>query len=104
MEQWGGRPFVSKPTKVLHSDSSDNGWGGINPHTGQFVQKYWREESYLHINVKEMKAAIHTVQSLAKANDKVLLCVEKQEIFYYLQKGGGERILSTNSYSHFGIG
>ena len=93
MEKWGGRPFVSKPTKVLHSDSSDKGWGGINPHTGKFVQTYWIEESYLHINVKEMKAAINTVQSLAKANDKVLLCVDNQVIFYYLQKGGEKESL-----------
>ena len=104
MEKWGGRPFVSKPTKILHSDSSDKGWGGINPHTGQFVQEYWREESYLHINVKEMKAAINTVQSLAKPNDKVLLCVDNQVIFYYLQKGGGGKTPSINSYNHFGIG
>ena len=69
--------------------------GGINPHTGQFVQEYWREESYLHINVKEMKAAINTVQSLAKPNDKVLLCVDNQVIFYYLQKGGEEKPLQS---------
>ena len=40
-----------------------------------------------------MKAAINTVQSLAKANDKVLLCVDNQVIFYYLQKGGEKESL-----------
>ena len=100
LSQWKGRPFITKATKVLHSDSSDRGWGGINPHTGQFVQEFWREKSPLHINVKEMMAAINTVKSLAKPNENVLLCVDNQVIFYYLQKVAVEKILSTNSCSH----
>jgi hypothetical protein len=91
LDKWEGRPFVVKPTRVLHSDSSDNGWGGIDPKTGQFVQEFWREQSLLHINVKEMMAAINTVQSLAKPAETVLLCVDNQVIFYYLQKGGGRK-------------
>ena len=91
LEKWGGRPFLEKPTRTLHSDSSDLGWGGIDPTSGKFVQEYWREKSYLHINVKEMAAAINTVQSLSKPNENVLLCVDNQVLFYYLQKGGGRK-------------
>jgi hypothetical protein len=91
LESWGGRPFVAKPSRTLHSDSSDTGWGGIDPASGQFVQEFWRENSHLHINVKEMAAAINTVQSLAKPGENVLLCVDNQVLFYYLQKGGGRK-------------
>jgi hypothetical protein len=91
MEKWEGRPFVTKPTRVLHSDSSDRGWGGIDPATGKFVQEFWREKSDLHINIKEMGAAVNTVKSLSQPGENVLLCVDNQVLYYYLQKGGGRK-------------
>lgn len=44
----------------------------------------------MHINVKELKAAIHTVMSLAKKNQTILLAVDNQVTFYYLTKGKEE--------------
>ena len=67
------------------------GVGGIDLVSGKFVQEFWREESDLHINVKEMGAAINTVKSLAKPGENILLCVDNQVLFYYLQKGGGRK-------------
>ena len=58
-------------------------------------QEFWREKSALHINVKELEAAINTVKSLAKRHEKVSLCVDNSVTFAYLRKGGG-RIPSLN--------
>ena len=91
--QLGGRPFSSNPNQELHSDSSDNAWGGLDPKSGQFIKDFWRQESILHINVKELKAAVQTVMGLAKKNQTVLLAVDNQVTFYYLTKGGGERVI-----------
>ena len=104
MENWSGRPFPVKATRVLHSDSSTLGWGGLDPRTGEKIQEFWREEKVLHINVKEMEAAINTVRSLAKPGETVQLCVDNQVIYYYLQKGGGRKILSIKCSSHFSFG
>jgi hypothetical protein len=38
-----------------------------------------------------MLAAINTVKSLGKPNENILLCVDNQVLFYYLQKGGGRK-------------
>jgi hypothetical protein len=43
----------------------------------------------LHINVKKFQAAIHTIQSLAKEKQTVLLFVDNQVTYFYLVKGGG---------------
>ncbi len=91
LNQWSGRPFVQKASQVLHSDSSTNGWGGLDVKTGKFVQEFWREKSDLHINVKEMAAAINTVKSLGKKGETICLCVDNQVIYYYLSKGGGKK-------------
>ena len=99
--KWTGRPFYQKPTRVLHSDSSDFAWGGLDIHSGEKVQEYWRQRSHLHINQKEMEAAIGTVQSLAKPGETVELNVDNKVLFYYLNKGGEEKIPSTSFYSHF---
>ena len=91
LDTWSGRPFLVKPTRTLHSDSSDRAWGGLDISSGDLVQEFWRNKSSLHINYKEMAAAINTVRSLAKKNENVLLCVDNQVLFYYLQKGGGRK-------------
>ena len=59
------------------------------------VHEFWREKHILHINVKELHAAVNTVMALAKKNDKVLLSVDNSVVYWYLQKGGG-RIPSLN--------
>ena len=89
MEKWTGRPFPKKATRILHSDSSDFAWGGVDSTTGEKVQEYWREKRFLYINQKEMMASISTVRSLAKPHETVELNVDNQVIYYYLSKGGG---------------
>ena len=96
LDSWSGRNFPQKAGKILFSDSSDWGWGGLNPNTGEQIQEYWREQSHLHINLKEMLAAINTVKSLSKAHENVELNVDNQVIYYYLQKGGGRK----NPFNH----
>eukprot|EP00667_Euglena_gracilis_P006679 EG_transcript_6737 len=91
LDTWGGRPFPQNATRELHSDSSTHAWGGLDIHTGEIVQEFWRKDSILHINVKELSAAISTVKSLSKPGETVSLSVDNQVIYYYLTKGGGRK-------------
>jgi transcriptional regulator of met regulon len=96
MEEWKGRKFQGKaPVRVLHSDSSQKAWAGVDVTSGSLVQEFWREQQVLHINVKEVEAAINTVKSLAKPREHVCLKVDNSVTFYYLKKHGG-RIPSLN--------
>ena len=63
--------------------------------TGTFVQDFWREKRTLHINYKELEAAVATVKSLARPGETVNLCVDNTVAFSYLKKWGG-RIPSLN--------
>ena len=96
MEQWKGRSFLGKiPVRELHSDSSQEAWAGVDITSGTTIQEFWRNKSGLHINVKELEAAINTVKSLAKKKEHVSLKVDNSVTFAYLSKGGG-RIPSLN--------
>jgi hypothetical protein len=87
---WAGRPFLDKiPLRHLHSDSSNHAWAGLDIKKGTVVQEFWREKGVLHINVKELIAAVETVKSLAKTKEMVHLSVDNSVAFAYLKKGGG---------------
>ena len=87
---WKGRQFLDKVVvRKLHSDSSNTGWAGVDIVTGSIVQEFWREKDGLHINVKELQAAINTVKSLAKTKEVVHLSVDNSVSFAYLNRGGG---------------
>ena len=95
---WKGRTFQGKvPCRQFHSDSSDWAWGGLHPLTGESVQEFWRDQKGLHINVKELSAAILTVKSLAIPGEKIQLCVDNSVAFSYLKKGGG-RLPQFNAF------
>ena len=97
MEQWKGRTFQGKaPVRILHSDSSQEAWAGVDVNNHQVVQEFWREKRTLHINVKELEAAINTVKSFARPKEKVSLSVDNSVTYHYLRKGGG-KIPSLNS-------
>ena len=83
-------------TRNLHSDSSNHAWAGIDVKNGQIVQEFWREKNGLHINVKELDAAIQTTKSLAKPGEMVHLFVDNSVAFAYLTRGGG-RLPHLNS-------
>ena len=87
MLEWDGRKFLDKlPSVTLHSDSSQWAWAGLKVNTQEIVQDFWREEASQHINWKELKAAIFTVQSFATPGDKIMLCVDNVVTFAYLSK------------------
>ena len=70
MEMWKGRNFQGKiAVRELHSDSSQEAWAGVDITNGSVIQEFWRDKSGLHINVKELEAAINTVKSLAKPGE-----------------------------------
>jgi hypothetical protein len=96
MTSWKGRNFQGRATvRELHSDSSQEAWAGVDATSGALVQEFWRDKRHLHINVKELEAAINTVQSLAKPGEHITLKVDNSVTFAYLTKGGG-RIPSLN--------
>ena len=75
--------------KTLHSDSSDQAWAGVDLQNNLVVKEFWRHQIHLHINQKELLAAVNTVKSLAKPKDNVLLTVDNQVTYWYLRKKGG---------------
>ena len=90
MIQWTGRPFFTKENRlVLHSDSSHFQWAGINLATQEIIQDWWRDKVSLHINHKELLAAMSTVKSFAPPKSKITLCVDNIVTFSYLSKSGG---------------
>ena len=85
---WDGRAFGStKTTRFLASESSQESWAGLDLKTGKAIQEFWRGEKILHINLKELRAAVNCVMSLAQKRDKVHLLVDNSVTFYYLKKG-----------------
>ena len=53
------------------------------------MQDFWGENKSLHINLKELEAAAHTVRSLAKPKERVVLHVDNSVTYSYLSRGGG---------------
>ena len=90
LKTWEGRTFQGNASvRKIHSDSSDFGWGAIDLNSGRCLQEFWRSEKGLHINVKELRAAISAVQGLAKPGEVVHLAVDNQVAYSYLKRGGG---------------
>jgi hypothetical protein len=97
LRSWEGRSFNSQcSVRKIHSDSSDLGWGAIDLSSGAQLQEFWRSEKGLHINIKELKAAIAAVQSLARPGENVFLSIDNQVAYSYLRKEGG-RLPKFNS-------
>jgi len=89
--QLAGLPFLDTPiTRRVESDSSDFVWGGLDIDDGRrLVHAFWRE--VLHINVKELRAAIATIKSLAVEGDHVLLQVDNSVTYVHLLRPLGGR-------------
>ena len=89
---WQGRKMEGKiPIRTLHSDASNHGWAGVDLETGAKIQEFWRGQDGLHINTKELHAAISTIRSLAKPGEKVHLSVDNTVAWSYLRRGGGRK-------------
>ena len=71
--------------------------GGPGHRYRALIQEYWRDEGSLHINIKELRAAMASVQALAKEGEIVNLSVDNAVSYYYLKKGGGNCPISTPS-------
>ena len=84
-----GRKFQTIPSRSLHSDSSQEGWGGLDPSSGAMVHDFWRQKRTLHINYKELEAAVATVKSLAQPGESIKLSVDNTVAYSYLKKWGG---------------
>jgi hypothetical protein len=91
-----GRKFFTPPSRNLHSDSSQEGWGGLDPESGALVHDFWRHQRTLHINYKELEAAVATVKSLARPGESIKLSVDNTVAYSYLKKWGG-RVQGLNT-------
>ena len=86
---WEGRQFQHRATiRRLQSDASQTGWAGVDLTENRQIQEFWRDQQGLHINIKELHAAIQTVKSLAKPKEQVNLSVDNTVAYSYLKKGG----------------
>ena len=89
LQNWKGRPLGERlPHRTIHSDSSDYCWGAKDITTGNVTMEYWRNQRHLHINTKELGAAVQAVQALGQKGDHISLCVDNLVAFHYLRKGG----------------
>jgi len=99
----GGKTLSTKTNKNPALRFKRPGLGGINPVSGEKVQEYWRQKSSLHINYKEMLAAMDTVRSLSKPNDVPELNVNNQVLHFSLTKGGGKKPFQSNLATIFPV-
>jgi hypothetical protein len=96
LKDWQGRQMDGRvAVRTLHSDSSDLAWAGVDVGSNRVVQEWWRENKTLHINVKELSAAVQTAQAFARKGEKVLLKVDNAATYYYLKKGVAGYPIST---------
>jgi hypothetical protein len=51
----------------------------------------------LHINIKELSAAVQVVKTLAKEGEHITLGVDNLVAYHYLRKGGGGYHNSTST-------
>ena len=91
-----GRKFFTPPSRNLHSDSSQEGGGGLDPESGALVHDFWRHQRTLYINYKELEAAVATVKSLARPGESIKLSVDNTVAYSYLKKWGG-RVQGLNT-------
>jgi hypothetical protein len=91
VREWPGRRFLSPspPNRHLASDSADYGWGGVDITEKRVVHDFWFHRHALHINRKELDAAIATTMAFARPGETVLLKVDNATAYWYLKKEGG---------------
>ena len=61
--------------------------GGAGHVYGKIGAEFWREKKTLHINYKELEAAVATIKSLANPGEVVELCVDNTVAYSYLKNG-----------------
>ena len=91
---------VAHPSIILQSDASNIGWGGLVAHCEQSrTGGQWSpQESVLHINNKELLAALFTLQSLCAnvTNQNVQLQIDNTTAIAYINKQGGRKPLCNS--------
>ena len=75
----------------LQSDSSGIGWAGKDLSTGTSLHEYWRDQQGLHINIKELHAALQSIKALAKRKEIVHIGVDNTVAYSYIKKSGGRK-------------
>ena len=88
------KPILTpNPQLILQSDASNLGWGGVHP-DGRTTGGHWSGgESKLHINQKELLAAMFTLKSFCNSlsNLHILIQVDNTNTVIYITKQGGKK-------------
>ena len=89
---WKGRTFIVPMgwTRDMYWDASDLAWGGVLQGESQAAFGWFlnREE---HINVKEFRGALMTVQAYALKETTVRVFTDSMVLYRYLCKWGGRK-------------
>ena len=101
LTDWKGRPMGQTQPECCTWTLQTRAGGGLNVQSGHAVQEFWRDRSGLHINLKELKAAMETVKSLATREDVVHLSVDNSVAYSYLKKWGDRNPTSITFYAIF---
>lgn len=92
---WNGRSLISPAADlIITTDASLKGWGAVCQ--GVHTRGLWtQEESLLHINALELKAALFAFRAFSKSQRKlhVHLRMDNRTAVAYLLKMGGTRSL-----------
>ena len=92
LHQWKGRTFVVSMGHVrdMYSDASDLAWGGVLQGNAQAAFGWFlnREE---HINVKEFRGALLTIQAYALRDTTLRFFTDSMVLYWYLRKWGGRK-------------
>jgi hypothetical protein len=86
-KEWDRDHTVTVPQEVKPAAKSPG--GGVDHNTGTIVQDTWRNQSILHINQKDLVAALAIIKDVAKARETVVLGVDNQVNFTYINNCGG---------------
>ena len=89
---WNGRSLISPaPDLIITTDASLKGWGAVCQ--GVHTRGLWtQEESLLHINALELKAALFALRAFSKSRRKLhvqLRMDNRTAVAYLLKMGGG---------------
>ena len=85
---------MSKPDRIIESDSSGTGFGARDVTHGQVISGLWNaDELQLHINVLELMAAFNALKALCYSarNEHIQLYLDYTTAIKFITKMGGRK-------------
>jgi hypothetical protein len=85
---------------VIHTDTSEDGWGAYAPATGGRVGSRWLpHEAQQHINCLELRAVLFGLQAFCKDKERLRLHIrtDKTMTIYCIRNQGSTRSMECNA-------